>query len=280
MRWRKMISKRRDSRPDLKIKKMNMAKSKRSQVTIFIIIGLVIVALIIGYFLLSQKTEIKINQPSMMDPEQYIDKCAKDAAAQAIAIILPQGGYLAPTNFKLYDDNKVAYFCYTNLFYLTCRMQEPMYFKHLENEITTYSTPKIEECFQSLKLELEKSNYNIEMGNMNLATEVIPNAVRIKINRDFSMEKQGEVRKFESFKTALASPLYKLANVAQEIANQEAKFCHFEYQGFMIFYPEFSIDKKPVGSGKDAAKIYIIQDRDSGKKLNIAIRSCAIPPGF
>lgn len=261
-------------------KMKNNIINRRSQVTIFIIIALVIVAIIIGYFLLAQRTQTKINQPNLMDPEQYIDKCAKDAASEAVKIMLPQGGFLAPSSYKLYEDSRVAYLCYTNLFYKTCTMQEPMYIQHLQDEITNYSTPIIDECFKQLKLELEKQSYNIELGSMSITTELIPGTARLKINRMISMTKQEETRKYENFKSVFNSPLYNLALIAVEIANNEAKFCNFEYQGFMIFYPDYSIDKKTVGQGTTASKIYIIQDRNSGKKLNIAIRSCAIPAGF
>ena len=78
----------------------------------------------------------------------------------------------------------------------------------------------------------------------------------------------------------MISPLFDLANIAREIVNQEAKYCNFEYLGFMLFYPRFNIDKKAVGSAETTSKIYIIEDRATNKRLFIAIRSCAIPPGF
>lgn len=250
------------------------------QITIFVIIAIVIIAAVIGVFLLAGKNIIKINQPSIIDPQQYIDKCAKDSAAEAIRIMLPQGGYITPRNYKLYEDNKIEYLCYNNLYYLPCKVQEPMYMQRLESEITNYSAPLLEECFQSLKLELEKQNYIFEMGKMNVTTELLPNTIRMNIIRDVSLSRQGETRKFQSFKSTINSPLYNLARVAIEIANQESRFCHFEYTGFMILYPDYSIDKEPIGSGQNSSKIYIIGDRNTGKKLNIAIRSCAIPAGF
>lgn len=252
----------------------------KSQITIFIIIALIITASIILYFVLFYKIEPEISMPTIKSPDLYIEKCAKDAANKAIETIMLQGGYVEPTNYKLYQDNKIEYLCYTNMFYKTCTMQEPLYIKHLENEITNYIRPEIEKCFSTLKAELEKENYQIEISEMNLKTELMTNLVRIKIDRIFNMKKQEESRRFESFRTDLNSPLYSLAIIAQEIASEEAKFCYFESLGFMIFYPKFGIDRKAVGSGTDASRIYIIQDRNTGKKLNIAIRSCAIPAGF
>ena len=91
------------------------------------------------------------------------------------------------------------------------------------------------------------------------------------------MEKNGQTMKYNEFNADIKSPLYNLAKIAIEIASQQAKFCYFEYVGYMILYPRYSID---VFAMSDSTKIYSIEDRESGKKLNIAIRSCAIPPGI
>jgi hypothetical protein len=115
---------------------------------------------------------------------------------------------------------------------------------------------------------------------MNITTELATNIAKIKIDREFVMTKQGKTEKIDSFKSALNSPLYNLAVAAQEIASQEARFCYFEYVGFMVFYPQFKIEKKQVSQGLEASKIYIIEDRNTRKKLNIAIRSCAVPAGI
>ena len=253
---------------------------KRSQTTIFIIIAVIIVAGVALFFIIMSKTKPTMQRPSMDNPQAYIEQCAQDAALKAIEIMLPQGGWINPTNYKLYEDTKIAYLCYTNLFYKSCTMQEPLYIKHLNDEITSYVNSKIDECFNNLKTELENKKYNVYMESMNVTTELSKNAVRINIKRKLTIERNGESRKFDSFNSVFNTPIYNLAIVAQEIANQEAKYCTFEYIGYMIFYPEYNITKKSIGQGIEASKIYKIQDRYTGKKLNIAIRSCAIPAGF
>ncbi len=254
--------------------------SKKSQISAFVIIGVIIVAGVIFYFLILGKKTPIISQPIITEPGAYIEKCAKDAASEAIEKMMPQGGYVTPTNFRMYNDVKIAYLCYTPLFYQKCTMQEPMYIKHLQDGITEYISPKIEDCFSELKNELEKENYQFEMRGMKIETELGTGIARVNIEREINFGKQGELRKIQKFGTVFNSPLYNLAITASEIANQEAKYCNFEYVGFMLLYPEFNIDKKVIGSGESASKIYLIKDRESGKELNIAIRSCAFPEGF
>jgi len=254
--------------------------NKRGQVTVFIIIGIVLLAGIALYFLIAQRTSIGIETPSISDPESYIEKCARDAASEAIEVMLPQGGWIYPPHYRLFEDNKVQYLCYTNLFYKSCTFQEPMYISHLENEITENITGKVDRCFNELKSGLTNEGYEIDMGSMNIKTELGTGYARVNINRKFVMTRNGETRKIEGFKAIFNSPLYKLAIVGQEIANQEAKFCYFEYVGFMLLYSDFNIVKKNVGDGLNASKIYTIEDRYTNKKLNIAVRSCAVPPAF
>ncbi len=255
-------------------------KSKKSQITAFIIIGVVIIAGIVFYFLIINKKIPIITQPVMSDPETYIDKCAKDSADEAIGIMLPQGGYINPSHYKLFGNNKVQYLCYTNLFYKTCINQEPLYTKHLQDEITNYIFDKVNRCFQQIKTDMQQEGYSVEMSGMNISTYLATGIVRITIDRKFEMTRNEVSKKFDKFVSVFSSPLYKLGILAQEISNEEAKFCYFEYVGFNLVYPEFKIIKKNVGSGLDASKIYVIEDKNTGKKLNIAVRSCAVPPAF
>ncbi len=264
----------------IKDKTRNRKKlNKKAQVTIYIIIAIIFIAVIV--FLVSLRKKPIIEKHIESDPSFYIEKCVKDSVLEAIDIMLPQGGYVNPTNYKLYEGNKAAYLCYNKNYYQTCINQVPLYIQHLEKEIEDDIRPKTDICFYSLKQDFGKRNYDVAVGDsMNIEVELAPKVVKVKIARDLTLNKGGETREFKEFKTKFSSPLYDLANIAREIVNQEAKYCNFEYIGYSMLYPKFKIDKKAVGSASDSSKIYIIEDKATGKKLYFAIRSCAIPPGF
>jgi len=253
---------------------------KRSQITIFIIVAVVIVGIVLLFFFIKPDIGQFFEKPVTSNPDKFVEKCAQDAAYEAINIMLPQGGYLNPTNFKLYNNDKVQYLCYTSNYYSRCVNQEPMYIRHLEEEIKSYIKPIIEDCFYELKKELESQNYEVEMNDLLLDVNLGNDKVDIDMNRIVKTAKNGVEKRYEEFKSILKSPLYNLANVAIEIVNQEAKFCYFEYIGYMAFYPRFEIRKKNVGSMESASKVYLIKDTYSDKELNIAVRSCVMPPGM
>src|SRR3989344_3008285 len=105
--------------------------NKRGQVTIYVIIAIFIIAIILFLLLLIKQKglDIILPKPSIQTPSEYIEKCARDSAQEAIEIMLPQGGYLNPENYRIYNKNKVAYLCYNHNFYQPCITQEPAYFQ-------------------------------------------------------------------------------------------------------------------------------------------------------
>jgi len=152
-----------------------------------------------------------------------------------------------------------------------------MLIEHIEKEITDYIKPEIETCFSDLKQELEKRNYEIDEASINIKTELKTRKVLVTIDKKFQISKNEETRNFKQFKAQILHPIYDLANIALEISNQESKYCNFEYLGFMVFYPQYKIEKFRMS---DSTKIYTITEKSSGKKFVFAVRSCAIPPGF
>jgi len=257
-----------------KIRK-NIVKSKRSQVTIFIILALIIVVAIALIFVLFRKPTISLSPED--NPQAYIEKCVKDAAEEALDILMPQGSYIEPTNYVLYENNKIGYLCYNTNFYQQCINQEPMLIKHIEQEIIDYIEPKITGCFNSLRGELREKDYEVTMKSMKINAELQPKKVIINIDRVFELVKNKETRSFTKFKTQVLSPVYELSEIALEIVNQEAKFCYFEYLGYMIFYPKYNIEKFVTG---DDAKIYTLTEIITNKKFKFAIKSCVLPPGL
>jgi len=251
--------------------------SRRGQVTIFIILGIVIVAAIIAVFML--RSGGLSTEPSELNPRQFIQKCAKDAAEEAIEIMLPQGGDLNPSLFKLYDGNEVAYLCYTPNYYVGCVNQRALYFEHLEREIEAYVRPRVDACFESVREENERDGSVVDIGAQTLGVSLAPGKVEISIDREMTVDAGDNVQSFSDFDTGVISPLYSLAEVANEIVNQEVEFCNFEYLGFMLLHPEFDIEKKAIGDAEASSKVYIIGDRRSGDKLYIMIRSCAFKSG-
>jgi len=248
--------------------------NNRGQITIFVIIGLILVVITAMIFITINPPQTIINTEKA--PHSYIESCTKKVVQEAIEKIQINGGDIK-TGFSVrYNNINRSYLCYTSEYFKQCVNQKPMLIEHIEHEITDYITPEISGCFDSLKEDLDR-RYNIEIGEMKVTTKLSPKEILVDIDRKFKMSNGEDSREFENYKIALVHPMYDLAKVATEITNQEAKYCTFNTVGFMTIYPQYDITRFKTGSSDT---MYIVKDRKSGEEFNFAIRSCVIPPGF
>ncbi len=248
--------------------------NRKAQVTIFIILALIIVVAIALVFVLMRKPTVEISAST--DPEAYVERCIKDYVEETINILSEQGGDIVPEGSVMYQGKDITYLCYNANFYSPCVNQRPLLIEHIEDEITKYLDEKMKDCFSSLRDELEKRNYDVSLGSMSIETKLQSKRVTVTVNRKTEISKGQDVRKFEEFREAISHPIYDLAEIAMEIANQEARYCYFDVLGFMILYPNYDINKFDLEKGT----IYTIKDLTTNKKFTFAIRSCAMPPGF
>ena len=127
-------------------------KYRRGQIAIWVIIAVMLVATIAIFFLIARKAVSPSGSFSdEQSPKAYIERCARDAIDEAVGIMLPQGGFVNPTNFIKKDEIKISYLCRNSGNYLHCINQHPMYLNEMKLEIKNYIRPKVEKCFLDLK---------------------------------------------------------------------------------------------------------------------------------
>lgn len=256
---------------------MRKLVNKKGQMTIFVIIAIVIVAILIILFVFRKNVEKPIDFNEGSNSVPFVEGCARDSAKEALDLMLPQGGFVNPKNYISYNHINITYLCENVGYFEPCVNQHPVFLNEIRDEIYDYSYNDIDECFLSFKDEMESKNKQVEIGEMNLSYELAPNRVKIKIDRNMKITDGDKISNLNNFEVEIMHPVYELANVANEIASQEAKYCYFEYVGYMLTYPQFTIAENTLS---DSTKIYSIKDNKSGKELNIATRGCAIPAGI
>ncbi len=93
---------------------MNM--EKKGQVTIFIILGIVIVAAVLVFFLWAQPTYFSEGSGGL-----GFEGCVGDAIEQGIEQLESTSGFINPEFAFSHQGEALAYLCYTNEFYKTCK---------------------------------------------------------------------------------------------------------------------------------------------------------------
>ncbi|NMB66445.1 hypothetical protein GYA25_00050, partial [Candidatus Woesearchaeota archaeon] len=71
--------------------------------------------------------------------------------------------------------------------------------------------------------------------------------------------------------------LYELLALAVNIIDWESKYGNAPVEDYMMMYPEIKVERLYKNSGD---KIYIISQRDSENKLQIAVKGQIWPTGY
>lgn len=256
----------------VKMKKSEILNSKRSQVTLFIIIAIVIVAIIIIILYPRINKVFFVSQT----PQQFLESCLSDSIKTNLAELSAQGGLSNPENAIYYQGDKIDYICYTNDFYKTCTMQEPFLKQNFEVQLSSSIGDKTEECISALADNLESKGYSVSRKKSSVAVELIPHNVKIIIDAPITAVK-GTTESFDKFNINQKSEMYDLIMISTSVANWEARYGDADSGTYMAFYPDIKVEKKEQGDG---SKIYILTSRVSGEKLQFATRSLVSPPGY
>ncbi len=210
------------------------------------------------------------------NPQAFIQNCIEEKIKESVTNLSLQGGSLSPENYILYDNAKIEYLCYTNEYYKTCVVQQPMLKKHIESEIKNEIEEEVEMCFDSMKESFQKRGYDVNLKKGAEDVELLPGKVITTFNYSLTLTK-GEVEQYDSFTIVLNNNIYELISIANSIIEWEAKYGDAETTTYMNYYHNLKVEKQKQSDG---TTIYIITDRNTENKFQFASRSVAWPPGY
>jgi hypothetical protein len=246
----------------------------RGQVTIFIIIALIIIALAILFYFLLRKSPV--GPVVTENPAVYIETCMKEKIEDTVEILSLQGGSVVPSNgYYLYQNNTIEYLCYTNEYYAPCVVQQPMLSQHIQEEILKNIEEDVGICFNSMKDSYEEEGYEVMLKSGNTTVDLLPDRIITSFKYEVTLTK-GNTNKYENFQIVLPRDTYRFASIASSIIQWETLYGDAEVTTYMNYYHDLKVEKKKQ---IDETSIYILTNRDTGEKFQFASRSYAFPPG-
>ncbi|MBI3622818.1 hypothetical protein HY212_01920 [Candidatus Pacearchaeota archaeon] len=255
---------------------MNRKFNKSGQVTMFIIIALVVVALAaLIYFLYPKiKSGFAFEEET---PEKFIQTCLESDIGDTVDLLSSQGGSLAPEHYILYKGDKIEYLCYQEENYKTCVIQQPLLKKHIEAEINKNIQTRAKLCFDQMQKKYQDSGYDVNLKRGEMQVELLPKRVVVSFNSSLALTKGGSSQRIESFRVILNNNLYELVAITNSILEWEAKYGDAESTVYMTYYKDLKVEKS---NQLDGSTIYILTDRNNGFKFQFASRSVVWPPGY
>lgn len=261
---------------------MKIFRNKRGQITIFIIVALVIVALIVVFFALSKTGIIKI--PAIFpgqdtDLKSQFIKCVEDNKNidNSVKLISSQGGSLNPSNYILYDSVKVEYLCYINEYYKPCVMQKPLILNNAESEIRKASIEEISKCMETVKKNIEAQGNVVSLGKMELNVSIIPENIIYSVKYPVTIQKNENQQKYDIFEIRKPSELYQMIMVSTSILNYEARYGEADILTYMTYYPTIRVNREKMDDG---STVYFLSERNTKEVFMFAVRSYAWPAGY
>jgi hypothetical protein len=248
---------------------------KKAQVTIFVIIAVVIVALgALAYFFIPKiQTGFGV---STNNPDVYMQNCMEDYVKEAVSTMSVQGGSFNPANYILYNGTKVEYLCYSSEYYTACAMQQPLLKEHIESELERHVKAQKELCLDSLRESFERQGYNVALGQGGTGVELIPGKIRVTFNNTLTLTKESSER-YDHLSVVVDNNLYELVGIANSILNMEARYGNSETTIYMDYYHNLKVEKSEQ---TDGSTVYRLTDRKDGSVFQFASRSIAWPPGI
>jgi hypothetical protein len=252
---------------------------KGGQVTIFIIIAILIVALGILIYLYYPKIFANVS-PETTSPSLYIQQCMEEKIQDTVTNLSLQGGSVNPPFYYTYYNgegvNKIEYLCYINQYYRSCVVQRPMLLEHIKSEILKEIKNSTVNCFNLMEKSYQNKGYETNMTPGNTTVEILSGKIVTTFAYELDLTK-GETAKYKDFRIVLDNDLYLLVGVTNSIINWEAQYGEAEVTTYMNYYHDLKVEKKKQ---VDETVIYILTDTKRDNKFEFAIRSYAFPPGI
>ena len=207
---------------------------KRGQVTLFIIVGIVLVITFIGLFYLIESTnkeridiekEKVISKPEITSVKNYVQSCFERTSEDAITYVSYRGGYYnvpEPTvdniflRLPLYFDNGNKIFPTKDI---------------ISNEIGKYILDKLPGCFDDFKV-FKDQNIVVEIDKMEIEV-ILENNVLFELNSPMTITKGESKTELQRFKHTLSLDFNNVYSIIDGIVLEQEKNLNFVPIGYL-----------------------------------------------
>jgi len=194
--------------------------NKRSQITLFIIFGIIILVTIVILISDLGGDELDINkvtQSSVPQITNYVESCIESVGKDAIIWIGEHGGYyqLPKYSTKAIFTN-TAYYFYINDNLMPSKSE-------IEEELSEYMSEQLFSCLRNF-VDFKKMGLEIEQGPIITTTMIRLNNVNFEVILPLIIKKQESVTKIEKFKKTIDSiRLNTIYEVSRKIIEEQMK---------------------------------------------------------
>lgn len=248
---------------------------KKGQVTLFVILGIILVGAISAFFFF-YKPDINLFRSSTSDPASFLTSCIEDSIKLSEKEFFDSDTMTLNTTL-LYNHNRqiMPFLCYSSEFYQPCIPQNPLFIESIRRNMENKASRELSRCILTLKEDFEKRGYNFQYSSFNLELIFNEHDISYDFDTEISISKGEEVVLISNRDGLYYSVLPKLVRTAQTIVNYETTFCEFNPMTWQAFNRDVAIQRFRAG---DQTKVYFLKSGDH--EIKFAIRTCVMPAGI
>lgn len=191
--------------------------AKRGQVTLFIILAIIIIALVVlGFLFFTGRLALPlVGLPSEIQTvKDYTQDCVKLTAENAIVFIGMQGGVAEPSLALETEIGNISYWVYEG------RDNKPT-LESIETDISSYIKYVLPLCTNDFYPFISEG-YEINESEVMATTSIGENEIFIKVTYPINIKKGIASAKIQDFSTSIPIRFKKIYNEASKIADMHA----------------------------------------------------------
>lgn len=247
-------------------------KNKRGQVTLFIIIGIIIVVAALLFFIFKPKI-ISTTKFDSQNPYAYIDTCIEDKIDETLNQIYLNGGVLDKEHTYSYLGEEVTYLCYTNQYYKPCLVEHPLLEKIIIDTLSSELQETVDQCFDDLEENYKNQAYTTELKKGIIYTKIFLDKIYFNFsNYEITVTKQ-DSETYNDFDYSLKNEIFNILQITNNIMLEEIAEGNSNIIKYMDVFRNLKVEKKVQ---IDETTIYIITNKNTEKKFQFAVRSQAL----
>jgi hypothetical protein len=237
---------------------------KYGQVSIFVIIGIVLVAGVVGYFIFFNDS-FGGRVPSSLEPAySNFQNCIEEDLGSGVDVLGSQGGYIylpefesgstySPFSSQLdFLGNGIPYWYYVSGNGLE-KEQVPT-ISSMEGDLEKYVEDKIGKCnFDSFY----EDGFFVEMGEPKANVKILDDRVEIELDMDLGLERNNDSAVVNDHKVVLDSKLGAMYKDALEIYNEEKESLFLEERTIDVLRLYAPVDGVEI---QCAPKVWVAED--------------------
>ncbi len=247
---------------------------KRGQVTVFLLVGIVLLGVFSGVFYLVStinedrlKGEQETPLYSELRPQfvTFVEGCLEQTAEPGLYLLGKQGGIIEPEGQFLATESDIINYAYLNGEYL-------LYKEEMEKQLNRFIEDNLNDCINNFAA-FQDLAYEIRTEEPQVKSLIQLNSVEINLNYPLEIISGKEQTKVEDFKISIDLPLGGYLDTVQQISSKSNStvldmsfFAGFE--PFITLYPFdgdttiFSMYDEKGYEGKPYAFIFAIRNKN------------------